>query len=113
MRKLNNAGHPSVILNVWKKLPSDIQKVMEKAREEVTKKLSEIGDAEIKMGMKTLKAAGVHIYERSPEEKENARKMCKPIWDEWIGEKEKKGLPAREVFDLYFNEVAKFERVTR
>ena len=109
-----NAGSPGVInLDFWNKLPPDIREVIEQVNKEVPRKLTEICDQVAIEGMKTFKACGMHIYEISLEEKDKARKMCEPIWEEWTVEKEKRGLPAREILNLYFSEVRKFEKVTK
>ena len=54
-----------------------------------------------------MKKAGVEIIELSPEEMAKLRKKAMPVWDDWLEKMEGKGLPGKEVMDLFKKLLAK------
>jgi hypothetical protein len=39
------------------------------------------------------------VLELTPEETKRWKKICKPIWDKWVGDIEKKGLPGKAILE--------------
>ncbi len=98
-----DVGYSTVLLSVvsnkdvFQKLPEDIQKIME----EVGDLIPEWGgkayeDAE-EQSRETFRKAGAEVYELSPAEMGRWQMTVQPVWDEWVEDMEKKGLPAREM----------------
>ena len=59
-----------------------------------------------------MKQAGVEIIDLSPEEKERWVKTTAHVWDDFIAENEKKGLPARQLCDDIRTLNAKFSAMS-
>jgi TRAP-type C4-dicarboxylate transport system substrate-binding protein len=99
----------SINLDTWNGIPSDLQKVMLDEAQKVPEMYIEIyGDIEKKLQAKS--AGKVEFITLSRKlQAEIAALAGKPIWEEYIKEKEAKGLPARRVVERLLELVAKYE----
>lgn len=86
-------------LDVWKKLSPDIQKIIDELEPWVTAKALEAEHAESAEAQKVMTGLGHKMIELSPDELKKWYDGAKPVQEEWIAENEKKGLPAKAVFD--------------
>ena len=92
---------------VYKKLPDDVKKAMEKAGDETTKNLgnaSETGNEKIKQ---EFIKKGMRIYKLSPQEQGQWKTLTKGLKAKWVSEMEKKGFPAQQTLDNYLKEIEK------
>jgi TRAP-type transport system periplasmic protein len=92
-----------VIMNKkrWESLSSDVKKVIEGLSgawaADFTGRVDEKYDVEARK--KLEQAKGHEMISLSSEEIGKGKKILKPIWDEWVSEKESKGLPGRRILD--------------
>jgi len=94
----------------WKKLPPDIQKVMEKyigaAGSEFFGKEFDRYNQMDKEKVQAMK--GKTIIDLSPAETKRWKEICRPIWDKWVANMEAKGLPGKAVLQEALDLSAKF-----
>jgi len=101
---LRLGGYPAVYgINVksFQKLPADLQKVLVKVGEQTTLYMANQWDKLDAGLMHLFKKQGMQIHHISPEEKAEWYAPLQGIEEEWIAISEKRGLPARKVFELY------------
>ncbi|NWF91616.1 MAG: TRAP transporter substrate-binding protein [Syntrophaceae bacterium] len=96
----------------WKKLPPDIQKIVEEhsgaaGAEFFGKEFDRFNKEGIEI---VRKMKGKEIIPLSPEQVEKWRAICKPIWDKWVAEMEAKGLPGKAVLGEAQKLVAKYTK---
>lgn len=89
----------------YNKLPKDIQAIIDKMAKD-----NEYGlisarqmDYLTSRGKQCLLKHGVQIIQWEPAALEELGKRFALIWDNWIAERERKGLPAREALDLFYS----------
>ena len=99
----------TINLDTWNNVPSDLQKVMLDEAQKVPEMYIEIyGDIEKKLQAES--AGKVEFITLSADvQAKMAERGGKPIWEEYIKEKEAKGLPARRVVERLLELVAKYE----
>ena len=89
----------------FNKLPADIQKIFEERANVATTKRYAAAHAAMEKGtMGALIGIGKKMglppfVMLSKEERAKWRDACKPVWDEWVGEVTKKGLPGKAMMD--------------
>ncbi|MBN1105640.1 MAG: TRAP transporter substrate-binding protein DctP [Deltaproteobacteria bacterium] len=83
----------------FKKLPDDLKKVVEEVSGKWSAKAGATVDESMIHSVKTLKAAGVVIYEASPEEKKVWWDALNPMVDKWIKTVDGLGMPGRKIMD--------------
>jgi TRAP-type C4-dicarboxylate transport system substrate-binding protein len=97
------ASNGTVIsMDVWKKLPPDIQKKIEGLEPEAYEViLKTIMEANTKY-TKVMKAAGVQFYRLPSQEEARWRELIVPmLWDEWVAQRQKAGHPAAEFLEKF------------
>lgn len=91
-------------------LPAGDRQIMDEVRKDAAEKHIEFMIEEQKKITETFLKKGVKLINWSKESKLAARKICVPaVWDDWLDEAKKKGLPADEFFDTYKSAIKKWE----
>lgn len=104
----------AINLNVWNKLPPDVQKVIEELTgEKMVERNGEQSDRNAQLGVVEAKKRGDFIYDLPPAEKKILMEKAKPLNEAWIAQMEKKGLPGRKVFDEAVRLVDKYAEMER
>jgi TRAP-type C4-dicarboxylate transport system substrate-binding protein len=90
-------------LDTWKKLPPDIQKIIEGIQPDHAKAAHQIyqidGDQKY---MERFKKRGMKFIDPSPKFKAEVLEIAeKVIWRKWIEDQEKRNLPAKRVLETY------------
>jgi TRAP-type C4-dicarboxylate transport system substrate-binding protein len=93
----------TINLNVWNKLPKDVQRVMLDVGEEFYDVWAKKHYEEMDGIEKFLKVQGMKIIEFPPAEREKWSKLpgVIKVTDDWIAERERKGLPGRKVVERW------------
>ena len=94
--------------DVWEKLPPDIQKIIDELEPWVTAKTIESEHAESAEAQRVMKGLGHTMIKLTPDELKKWYEGAKPVQEEWLAEGEKKGLPAKAVFDEAKKLIAKY-----
>ncbi len=85
----------------WNSLPPDIQKAIDslsgKWGADFTGTVDDKYDVEAFQKLKAL--PGHEMMKLSPEDIEKGKKLLKPVWEEWVSEREAKGLPAKKILE--------------
>ena len=86
-------------LNVWNKLPQDIQHIIDVLNQETYYRqvLTTFYEKDQVQGVKLCKAAGIEFYSPPPSELERWKAMTTGLVDEWVAAYEAKGLPGNRV----------------
>jgi TRAP-type C4-dicarboxylate transport system substrate-binding protein len=95
--------HNSVILNqkAWNALPDEYRKILEDARPEAYRLQREAYEAADKKAFPLFDKRKLEAIKVTPEMREKLiATAAKPVWDHWVAETEKKGLPGKEALEL-------------
>jgi TRAP-type C4-dicarboxylate transport system substrate-binding protein len=97
-------------LDVWEKLPPDIQKIIENysyaaGAEFFGKEFDRFGEEGVSM---VQKMKGKEIIRLSSDQEEKWKGICMPIWDKWVADTEAKGLPGKAVLSEAQKLMAKY-----
>jgi TRAP-type C4-dicarboxylate transport system substrate-binding protein len=87
----------AVVMNwdSWKKLPPDVQKVMDGMETEQSKWTGEYMDGHVKKSLEwSKKNHKIEIIQLSKDERAKWDKLVEPMTGKWVGEAKGKGLPA-------------------
>ena len=90
----------AVVMNrdSWKKLPEDVQKVMEELRIEQSEWTGNYMDNHVKEAMAwSVKNQNVEVIKLSTAEKAKWDAKLQPLTNKWIGNAKSKGLPAEAI----------------
>jgi len=106
-------GPEGMNLDVWKKLPADLQKMIDSLPPEHAKACQQIyqitGDGKY---MAKFKTAGVEVSEPSDEMMAETKKIAKEmVWRRWAEKQDKRGLPGAKILDRYMELVEKNARL--
>ena len=93
----------SINLDVWNKLPTDVQEVMERVGSELTDRYPGLLIKETKKYEKVFRDAGVKFYELPvADQKAWKKKVARPSFEEYVKRVEKMGYPnARKILQRY------------
>ena len=99
----SNTSLLAIRLKTWDKLPPDVQKAFDQAAAENHAAYHRIVQVEGNEGSarEAFKQAGVAISPGSQAATDTIDKHTAPIWEEWIQDMEKKGLPGRKVAETF------------
>ena len=90
----------------WDSLPPDIQLIIEQLSSKAERQYL---DNELKANFRqAIVDTGVELYNLSPAEKERWKKAMAPIYDKWIADMKKQGLPGQEALDVARQVIARF-----
>jgi TRAP-type C4-dicarboxylate transport system substrate-binding protein len=95
--------HNSVVLSqtAWKALPDEYKKILEEARPEAYRLQREAYAEADKKSIPLFEKRKLEVIKISPEQREKLITIAgKPVWDQWVADTEKKGLPGKEALDL-------------
>jgi len=106
-----SASHPTVMnLDTWNKLSPEFQSII---LEEAWRKEDNQASAQIPFKNETMKAwegAGCEFYELDPEELAKWEKMYQPLYDDYVENTEKLGLPGKQFLDIALRIVKESKR---
>lgn len=106
-----SANATAINLDLWKKLPPDIQKILDDLRPEAQNTcLEKIAEVTARYN-KIMKDTGkVQWYVLPPAEANRWKALVVPaLWDEWAATQEKAGLPGKEFLDKFRAAVEKYK----
>jgi len=103
-------------LNTWNKLPKDIQEIFE--RNSSVDFSAKVGDEFDKANAGAMgavlefdKKVVTRQYTCSPRQRmPDGKQPSKPVWDKWIGEVNKKGLPGGKMVDEAVSLIGKYSK---
>lgn len=104
MRPPMGSGAVFIVMNKtkWNRLPADIQGIIDDLSKKHFIEFARAWDGGCDRGKKLFLDAGGQIKELSPAELKKVSKTIEPVWDQWITDMEKKGMPGRmAVKDMY------------
>lgn len=81
----------------WNSLSPDVQKIIEEVSMTAGDKISQVWDEQAEEGKKFAMSRGIKIFRLSDEEDARWAKAVAPVIEEYVKEREAKGLPAGEV----------------
>ncbi len=101
-------------LDLWKKLPRDIQKIIEELAPEHAKAVHQIYEIEgDQKYMERFKARGMKFIDASPKFKAEVSKIAETvIWRKWVEDQAKRGLPGKKVLEAYIKLVEKNKQIS-
>jgi TRAP-type C4-dicarboxylate transport system substrate-binding protein len=88
-------------LKKWNQLPEDIQATITDLDNEFRPMIAKAYDDNDKDAIKKAQKAGVEIYALSSQNKNEIAEKVIPVWQDWINDNEKKGYPAKKVYQAY------------
>lgn len=93
---------PVVIgIEAWNKLPKQYQELLEKAKQQAYVEQKKAYGAADTQYLAEFKKKKLEFITYSNEELDQFRTIgAKPVWDDWVAEKTKQGIPAKELLDL-------------
>jgi TRAP-type C4-dicarboxylate transport system substrate-binding protein len=98
---LNGPIYPfAVVMNLdaWKKLPPDVQKVMEAMGEEQSEWTGKYMDGHVDESMEwSKKTYNIEVTQLGPDEMAKWNKLMEPVIGKWVEEAKAKGLPAEQI----------------
>jgi TRAP-type C4-dicarboxylate transport system substrate-binding protein len=94
-------GSPTIVMSkaAWESLPLDIQFQINQVIDEYRYAVERFYEDKDKPGPELLRAAGIELYSLSASEAAAFQEAAAPIWDNWVAEREAKGMPARAALD--------------
>jgi TRAP-type C4-dicarboxylate transport system substrate-binding protein len=88
-------------LTAWKALPDDYKKILEEARPEAYRLQREAYEEADKKAWPLFEKRKLEVIKVTPELRGKLISVAaQPVWDQWVAETEKKGLPGKEALDL-------------
>ena len=103
MTEINYSGALMCVLmnkSKWDKLPDYAKKAINQvADREFGIRAAEAFDKEDQENIEAAEAKGIQIHKLSDADKVEIRERISGIWEQWVEEKSKKGIPARELLD--------------
>lgn len=94
--------HNSLVLSqtAWKALPDEYKKILEEARPEAYRLQREAYEAADKKSFEQFEKRKLEVVKVTPEMREKLIATAgKPVWDAWVADTDKKGLPGKEALE--------------
>ena len=94
--------HNSVVLSqtAWKALPPEYKKILEDARPEAYRLQREAYEEADKKSFPMFEKRKLEVIKVTPEMRDKLIATAgKPVWEHWVAETEKKGLPGKEALE--------------
>jgi len=99
-------------LDTWNKLPKDVKEIIKQLNKDYLVERTKLQNQQLKETTETLIANENDIYCLPADEVERWKaKLVPKIYDDWVSEMEAKGLPGRELLDLYHELIEKYEKI--
>ena len=95
--------HNSLVLSqtAWKALPAEYRKILEDARPEAYRLQREAYAEADKKSFPMFEKRKLEVVKVTPEMREKLiTTAAQPVWDAWVADAEKKGLPGKEALEL-------------
>ena len=95
--------HNSLVLSqtAWKALPDEYKKILQDAKPEAYRLQREAYADADKKSFPMFEKRKLEVVKVTPEMREKLMSIAaKPVWDNWVAEAEKKGLPGKEALEL-------------
>ena len=102
--------HNSLVLSqtAWKALPDEYKKILEEARPEAYRLQIAAYEEADKKSIPQFEKRKLEIIKVSPEMRDKLIATAgRPVWDQWVTETEKKGLPGKEALELVLSTAKK------
>ena len=85
----------------WKALPDEYKKILQDAKPEAYRLQREAYEEADKKSFPLFEKRKLEVVKVTPEMREKLMAIAaKPVWDHWVADAEKKGLPGKEALDL-------------
>jgi TRAP-type C4-dicarboxylate transport system substrate-binding protein len=94
--------HNSVVLSqsAWKALPDEYKKILEEARPEAYRLQRVAYEEADKKSFPMFEKRKLEVIKVTPEMREKLIAIAgRPVWDQWVADAEKKGLPGKEALE--------------
>lgn len=91
---------------VWQRLPADVRAAMIQAGEETRRHLAQVLDEADQATIQELSAAGLDLYRLPEEELARWTERVRPVWEEWAGSLDRRGLPGSQVLSMWLEAMA-------
>jgi TRAP-type C4-dicarboxylate transport system substrate-binding protein len=94
--------HNSLVLSqtAWKALPDEYKKILEEAKPEAYRLQREAYDEADKKAFPLFEKRKLEVIKVTPEMREKLIATAgQPVWDQWVAETEKRGLPGKEALE--------------
>lgn len=88
---------------MYNKMPDDIKAIIDELGPKYSALTGVNLDKDTRDGIKLLNDSGNVIRELSSQDMDEVGKILAPIWENWIAEKEAKGLPGKKIVADYYN----------
>ncbi|MEW6665416.1 MAG: TRAP transporter substrate-binding protein [Thermodesulfobacteriota bacterium] len=100
----SGTGTIAVVMNKnkWKQLPHSIQGIIDAMSEKYCIEYARAWDAACERGKQLFLNAGGQLVQWAPGELDRVSDLIMPVWNEWIAEREKKGLPAKKAVEDFY-----------
>jgi len=98
--------HNSICVSqtAWDALPAEYRKILEDARPEAYRLQREAYDEADKKAFPLFEKRKLEVIKVTPEMREKLISTAgRPIWNQWVADMEKQGLPGKEALDLVLN----------
>src|SRR4051812_16512835 len=95
--------HNSLVLSqtAWKALPDEYKKILQDAKPEAYRLQREAYAEADKKSFPLFEKRKLEVIKVTPEMREKLMSIAaKPVWDHWVADTEKKGLPGKEALEL-------------
>src|SRR5215216_590048 len=95
--------HNSLVLSqtAWKALPDEYKKILEEARPEAYRLQQAAYEEADKKSFPLFEKRKLEVIKVTPEMRDKLIAIAgKPVWDQWVAETDKKGLPGKEALEL-------------
>ena len=97
--------------DVWNKLPADVKQVMQELARPAAAKGAELWEGEMVKAAGVLKAGGMEEVVWDQDELEKFKRVGGvPVWEKWVADATAKGLPARELLEMFQASMAKYSK---
>ncbi len=83
----------------WNKLPKDIQDIIDNLRDDVLANASKTYDGADQEARDIFTKSGCEIYKMPEADRMKWIQSCKLVWDEWVSDMNKKGLPGTALYN--------------
>ena len=95
--------HNSLNVNItaWNALPAEYKKILEEARPEAYRLQRAAYDEADRKSIPLFEKKKLEIITITPQMREELiAKAGKPVWDQWVADIERQGLPGKQALDL-------------
>jgi TRAP-type C4-dicarboxylate transport system substrate-binding protein len=80
----------------WEKLPKDIQSIIDNISEKCALQAASAADSMVSEAKQVFQNAGGKVYKLSDADKAVLSKASEPLWQAWVNDMKKKGMPAEK-----------------